>query len=92
MAPAPSANSRPAPVSLHDPGPQMSQRGPPSGQASIPPPQNRPPQAYPASRGQGPLQGHPAQLTSGQPRQGVPNMGVASRAPPQQTRQLSQRF
>jgi hypothetical protein len=87
MASAPSANSRPTPVSLHDPGPQMSQRGPPSGQANIPPPQNRPPQAYPASRGPGPSQGHPGQLASGQSRQGVPNMGVANRAPPQQTQQ-----
>ncbi|KAF8478610.1 hypothetical protein DFH94DRAFT_602438, partial [Russula ochroleuca] len=42
VASAPSANSRPAPVSLRDPGPspqQMSQRGPPPGQAGIPPPQ-----------------------------------------------------
>lgn len=87
MASAPSASSRPTPVSLHDPGVQMSQRGPASGQASIPLPQNRQPQAYPAPRGQGPPQGHPGQLISGQPRQGIPNMGVASRAPPQQAQQ-----
>ena len=87
-----SANGRPTPVSLSDPGPQIAQRGPTSGQASIPPPQNRPQQAYPASRGQGPPQGYAGQLSSGQPRQGVPNMGVASRAPPQQTQQANRRF
>jgi hypothetical protein len=89
----PGANGRSAPVSLRDPGPmpqqQMSQRVPPPGQGNVPPPQNRPPQGYPAARGQGqPLpQGYmPSQ---GQPRQGVP----ARSAPlPQQTQQATRRM
>ncbi|KAI0006102.1 hypothetical protein BJV74DRAFT_802173 [Russula compacta] len=96
-SPAPTTNGRPTPVSLRDPGPapqqQVSQRGPPPGQASIPPPQSRPPQGYP-SRAQGPPppQGYlPGQSNPGQPRQGVPNVG--SRVPPpQQTQQASRRF
>lgn len=97
-SPAPGPNGRPAPVSLRDPGPapqqQMLQRGP-SAQASMPPPQNRPPQGYSAPRAQGPPpQGY--MPGPGQPRQGVPvasSAASANRSPmPQQAQQAARRF
>lgn len=100
-APSPGPNGRSAPVSLRDPGPapqqQMLQRGP-SAQASMPPPQNRPPQGYPAPRAQGtPPQGY--MPGPGQPRQGGQGVPVASSAgsanrapPPQQAQQGARRF
>ncbi|KAI0306501.1 hypothetical protein B0F90DRAFT_1808186 [Multifurca ochricompacta] len=75
---------------------QLPQRGPPPAQASMSPPQNRPPQGYPAQRAQGqpPLQGY--MPISGQlgPRQSVsvaPNMGPTSRPPPPQQAQQAAR-
>jgi len=94
-ATASGANSRPAPVSLRDPGPtaqqQMSQRVPPPGQGGIPPPQNRPPQGYPATRAQGPPP--PQGYMPAPGRQAVPNVGSARSAPPpHQTQQGNRRI
>jgi hypothetical protein len=72
----------------------MLQRGP-SAQASMPPPQNRPPQGYPAVRAQGPPPPQGYVPGPGQPRQGVPvapSAGSASRSPPQQAQQAARRF
>ncbi|KAI0273706.1 hypothetical protein BC834DRAFT_855154 [Gloeopeniophorella convolvens] len=102
-SPGPGPNSRPAPVSLRDPGaipqqqpsPQMQQqRGPPPPQAGMPPPQNRPPpQGYPQQRPQGapPPQGY--MPSPGQPRPGMPpgpNMGLSARSPPPPQQQQPQ--
>lgn len=99
--PGPGPNGRPAPVSLRDPGPapaqqQMLQRAP-SAQAGMPPPQNRPPQGYPAVRAQGPPPPQGYMPSPGQPRQGVPvasSVGSASRSPmpQQQAQQATRRF
>lgn len=99
-APVPGPNGRPAPVSLRDPGPapsqqQMVQRGP-SAQGGMPPPQNRPPQGYPAVRAQGPPPPQGYGPGPGQPRQGVPvasSAGSAIRSPPpQQAQSATRRF
>ncbi len=72
----------------------MLQRGP-SAQAGVPP-QNRPPQGYPAVRAQGPPPPQGYMPGPGQPRQGVavvPSTGSASRSPlPQQAQQGMRRF
>jgi len=97
IAGTPSANGRPTPVSLRDPGPTpQQQQRPPPGQANIPLQQSRPPQGYPSPRAQNVPQGYmpsPGQSSAGQPRQGVPMaMPTARPSPQQQSQQATRRF